>query len=205
MGIGPNLTLDATFNPDFGQIEADPSEVNLTANETFFVEKRPFFTEGARLLNMVQATNFFYSRRIGAVPEMRGRGRLRGLSEGDDDHRRGEAHRPPALGDVARFSRRGHRPGNGARLRPGLPAHDASVRVAPRTAYGLMRVQQEFGPWTSTAGLMASAVHRDLEAGDPLAALLARNAFARRRRYGPALPERPVPGPLVRRLHPRQR
>ena len=46
MGLGPNLTLDATVNPDFGQVEADPAEVNLTAFETFFEERRPFFTEG---------------------------------------------------------------------------------------------------------------------------------------------------------------
>jgi hypothetical protein len=51
LGFGPNLTLDATVNPDFGQVEADPAEVNLTAFETFFDEKRPFFIEGSRLLN----------------------------------------------------------------------------------------------------------------------------------------------------------
>src|SRR6185436_18776177 len=51
MGIGPNLTLEGTVNPDFGQVEADPAEVNLTAFETFFAEKRPFFLEGAQLLN----------------------------------------------------------------------------------------------------------------------------------------------------------
>src|SRR3712207_4201130 len=47
MGLGPSLTLDATFNPDFGQVEADPAEVNLSAFETFFDERRPFFVEGA--------------------------------------------------------------------------------------------------------------------------------------------------------------
>jgi len=44
-GLGPNLTLQATINPDFGQVEADAAEVNLTATETFFAEKRPFFIE----------------------------------------------------------------------------------------------------------------------------------------------------------------
>ena len=67
-GLGPNLTLEATVNPDFGQVEADPAEVNLTAFETFFNEKRPFFLEGSQLLNTRLANNFFYSRRIGAVP-----------------------------------------------------------------------------------------------------------------------------------------
>ena len=64
IGLGPNLTLDATFNPDFGQVEADPAEVNLSAFETFFPERRPFFLEGADLLR----GQHFYSRRIGASP-----------------------------------------------------------------------------------------------------------------------------------------
>jgi hypothetical protein len=61
---GPNLTLDATVNPDFGQVEADPAEVNLSAFETFFSEKRPFFTEGSQLLRG-GGPSYFYSRRIG--------------------------------------------------------------------------------------------------------------------------------------------
>ena len=51
MGLGPNLTLDVTLNPDFGQVEGDPAVVNLTAYEIFFDERRPFFLEGADLLN----------------------------------------------------------------------------------------------------------------------------------------------------------
>ncbi len=64
MGLGPNLTLDATINPDFGQVEADPAEVNLSAFETFNRERRPFFSEGGDILN----GSAFYSRRIGASP-----------------------------------------------------------------------------------------------------------------------------------------
>ncbi len=81
IGLGPNLTLDATVNPDFGQIEADPVEVNLTAFETFFDERRPFFLEGSRLLAGRESdewsddTEYFYSRRIGARPA--------GSAEGD--------------------------------------------------------------------------------------------------------------------------
>src|SRR2546427_6281457 len=47
-GVTSNLTLDATVNPDFGQVEADPAVLNLTAFETFFQERRPFFVAGAR-------------------------------------------------------------------------------------------------------------------------------------------------------------
>ena len=50
-GITNNLTLDLTINPDFGQVEADPAQVNLTAFEIFFPEKRPFFVEGASIFN----------------------------------------------------------------------------------------------------------------------------------------------------------
>src|SRR5690606_3369492 len=67
MGLGPNLTLDATVNPDFGQVEADPAEVNLSAFETFFSERRPFFTEGNQLLTG-RGQSFYYSRRIGQSP-----------------------------------------------------------------------------------------------------------------------------------------
>src|SRR6266545_4776524 len=67
IGFGSNLTLDATVNPDFGQVEADPAEVNLSAFETFFSEKRPFFIEGDRILRG-NGGNYYYSRRIGARP-----------------------------------------------------------------------------------------------------------------------------------------
>jgi len=73
-----NLTLDATLNPDFGQVEVDPAVLNLSAFETFFPEKRPFFVEGAQVFNFggfscnfcsnVEGMSAFYSRRIGRPP-----------------------------------------------------------------------------------------------------------------------------------------
>lgn len=69
IGISSNFTVDATINPDFGQVEADPAELNLTAFETFYAEKRPFFLEGSEIFNFsVQNNSLFYSRRIGAPP-----------------------------------------------------------------------------------------------------------------------------------------
>nr|NQU92326.1 carbohydrate binding family 9 domain-containing protein [Bacteroidota bacterium] len=76
IGISNDLTLDFTINPDFGQVEADPSEVNLTAYETFFEEKRPFFIEGNNIFNFqitgggnnFSSDNLFYTRRIGRNP-----------------------------------------------------------------------------------------------------------------------------------------
>ena len=77
LGVGGNLALDATIDPDFGQVEVDPAIVNLSALETFFPEKRPFFLEGSSLFSFasVNAWNtagfpgVFNSRRIGRPPQ----------------------------------------------------------------------------------------------------------------------------------------
>ncbi|HWP82970.1 MAG TPA: DUF5916 domain-containing protein [Bacteroidota bacterium] len=66
----PGLTIDATFNPDFGQVEADPAVLNLSTFETFYPEKRPFFIEGSQILRFTTfggefGPGLFYSRRIG--------------------------------------------------------------------------------------------------------------------------------------------
>ena len=81
-GLTSNLTLDATVNPDFGQVEADPAVLNLSAFEQFFEERRPFFLEGAGIFNFAGQTfgngntpsnALFYSRRIGRGPQLSGR------------------------------------------------------------------------------------------------------------------------------------
>lgn len=77
IGITNDFTLDFTINPDFGQVEADPSEVNLSAFESYFEEKRPFFIEGRNITNFqisgggnsFALDNLFYSRRIGRAPQ----------------------------------------------------------------------------------------------------------------------------------------
>ena len=67
--VTPALTLSATVNPDFGQVEADPAVVNLTAFETFFDERRPFFIEGSGNFDVdLRGGSLFYSRRIGRTP-----------------------------------------------------------------------------------------------------------------------------------------
>jgi hypothetical protein len=69
-GITSDFTLDLAVNPDFGQVEADPAVVNLSAFETYFPERRPFFVEGSGLLSQyVPFGQFFYSRRIGRPPQ----------------------------------------------------------------------------------------------------------------------------------------
>ncbi len=69
-GISNTFLLDATINPDFGQVEADPSVLNLTTYETFYPEKRPFFIEGTQIIRFTTfgegfGPGMFYSRRIG--------------------------------------------------------------------------------------------------------------------------------------------
>ena len=78
VAVTNDLTLDFSINPDFGQVEADPSEVNLTAFESFFSERRPFFVEGKNIyqfqpsatnvISNMGSDNLFYSRRIGRSP-----------------------------------------------------------------------------------------------------------------------------------------
>lgn len=78
--LAPNVTLDATINPDFGQVEADPSVLNLTAYESFFDERRPFFVTGRGQFQFgvncgavnCNGEGLFYSRRIGRTPSLAG-------------------------------------------------------------------------------------------------------------------------------------
>lgn len=69
IGISSSFTVDLTVNPDFGQVESDPSVMNLTAFETFYEEKRPFFLEGLTIFDYkFDNQSLFYSRRIGHSP-----------------------------------------------------------------------------------------------------------------------------------------
>lgn len=76
-GLTSDLTLTATINPDFGQVEADPAVINLSAYETYFQEQRPFFLEGNEIFQFGRTRTFntfgnpitFYSRRIGRSPQ----------------------------------------------------------------------------------------------------------------------------------------
>ena len=175
MGLGPNLTLDATVTPDFGQVEADPAVMNLTDFEVFFPERRPFFTEGSALLTG-PTNNYFYSRRIGARP----------LGPATGDY----VDRPTSTTILGAAKLTGRLPSGTSIgvLAAVTGAEDArtfdagagafgDVRVTPRTSWGVGRVQQEFGADGSTAALMVTGVHREMGPDDPLADRLARNAF----------------------------
>ena len=178
VGLGPNITLEATVNPDFGQVEADPAEVNLSAFEAFFSEKRPFFIEGSQLLQ-ANGPSYFYSRRIGAAP----RGDLLdgdGYSDLPSTSTilgaakvTGRLATGTSLGALAALTdqedARTFDPGTGEFGR---------VRVTPRSGFGVVRMQQEFGADASTVGVIFTGVRRDLEGGSALGGLLTRQALS---------------------------
>jgi hypothetical protein len=176
MGLGPNLTLDATFNPDFGQVEADPAEVNLTAFATRFPERRPFFMEGARLLMTPNQSKFFYSRRIGARPAGPANGDYVDYPETATILAAGKVTgRLPSgtsVGVLAAVTGEEY-----ARTADSAGSPIAKIRVAPTTTYGIGRVQQEFGRLRSTVSAHVATMHRTFAPDDPLAGLLPRSAL----------------------------
>src|SRR5688572_15990908 len=174
MGLGPNLTLEAAVNPDFGQVEADPAEVNLSAFETFFSEKRPFFIEGAQILS-ASGANYFYSRRIGARP--------RGPAPGDYvDY----PDNSTILGAAKITGQLANRTSVGvltavtgqesARQFDVATNRFTDTLVAPTTFYGVGRVSRQFGPNQSRVGAILTGVHRDMTDGSPLRRILNQKA-----------------------------
>ena len=174
MGLGPSFTLEATINPDFGQVEADPAEVNLTQFETFFSERRPFFVEGTALLG---SRGLFYSRRIGAPPP--------GVPQADYFERidattilgaakvTGRTRRGLSVGALAAVTAR-------ERAATFDTATDALGRaeVAPPAAYGVVTAQQEFGRDRSTLAASLTAVRREMDADSPLRGLVPAQAIS---------------------------
>jgi len=160
-GITPNMTLDATINPDFGQVEADPAVVNLTAFETRFQERRPFFVEGTGLYQFSVNCNvvncggegLFYSRRIGRSPQ------LRNVYGGI-----GSPSATPILGAgklTGRFPG-GLSVGVLEALTPRVEGTQDRT-IEPLTSYTVARVQQEFRGGGTTIGAIATGVHRSLD------------------------------------------
>src|SRR5438874_9316494 len=160
-GITSNITVDATVNPDFGQVEADPSVVNLSSFETFYQERRPFFVEGTGIFNFgvncsivnCSGEGLFYSRRIGRDPQ------LRGLY--------GDAESPTASRILGAAKLTGRLPGGltigaleGVTQRANGPGDRT---IAPVTNYGVLRLQQDYRNGKSGIGFMATAVNRNLD------------------------------------------
>ncbi len=168
-GVTSDLTLDATVNPDFGQVEADPAVVNLSAFETYFEERRPFFVEGANLFQFgagsggftYGAPQLFYSRRVGRAPSapasepggyvdnstatrILGAAKLSGKTGGW------------SVGVLDAVTRREH-----ARVQ----LEDGSfttLPVEPLANYGVVSLRKDLRNGSSGIGAMATTVHRDL-------------------------------------------
>ncbi len=174
-GITPNITLDATVNPDFGQVEADPAVLNLSAFETFLAERRPFFVEGTGLYQFSLncyivvdcSTNegLFYSRRIGRAPTLLGV--------------YGDASTSTAT-PIAAAAKLTGRTASGF----SFGVLDAATQhvdgannttVEPRTNYAVLRAQQDLREGETSIGLIATAVNRNLD--DWTSSVLHRNAY----------------------------
>ena len=133
VGLSSNVTLDATINPDFGQVEADPAELNLTTIETFFPEKRPFFVEGVQIfdysIGIGGEGNLLYTRRIGvAASPIIGAAKLSGRTDGG--------------------------------LSFGTIGAVTGVSFDPGRYYGVARLKQEFGSQSSYIGGMFTGYQR---------------------------------------------
>lgn len=173
LGITKNLTLDFTINPDFGQVEADPSEVNLSTYETFFAEKRPFFIEGKNILSFplmfgdgsLANENLFYSRRIGRRPHY--------SPDINDD----EYIKSPEFTKILGAAKMTGKTKNGwsvgvlesltgneyAKISNG---HTREVKVEPLTNYAIGRIQKDINDGNTTIGGMFTAVNRQLNTED---------------------------------------
>jgi Domain of unknown function (DUF5916) len=171
--VGPNLTLDATVNPDFGQVEADPSVLNLTAAETFYPEKRPFFLEGGRQYEFMLGCNtsvcanegLFYSRRIGRAPQLL--------------NLYGDASSRAATPIATAVKLTGRTGGLSLGVLDAVTEQvggAADRTIEPRTNYAVLRAVEELAGGRTAFGVMATDVDRVL---DPLTeSLLRRRAYA---------------------------
>jgi hypothetical protein len=156
-----DLTLDATVNPDFGQVEVDPAEVNLSAIETFFQERRPFFVEGSEIFSFGSGggNNVFYSRRIGRAPQLP----VPGPADVPD------AARILAAGKLSGRTGGGWSVGFLGALTERVEARSmvggAPVRATaePFAGYGVARLRRDARAGAPVVGGMLTAVHRDLD------------------------------------------
>ncbi|MDP9278389.1 MAG: carbohydrate binding family 9 domain-containing protein, partial [Gemmatimonadota bacterium] len=154
-GLTSNLTLDATINPDFGQVEADPAQLNLTAFETFLAEQRPFFLEGTGIFSFAgDASRLFYSRRIGRAPQ------LGGLVSDPTADIPGET---PILGAAKLTGRLSQGTSLGTLFAVTGDQSVGPTLIEPRTLYGLVRASQDFRNGESGVGTMFTLVNRDLD------------------------------------------
>ena len=160
--VASNLTLDATVNPDFGQVESDPSVLNLSNYETFYDERRPFFVAGRGVFRFdVNCNNvncnsegLYYSRRIGRTPQLAG------------VYGNGGTPQPTTILGAAKLT--GRLPGGIALgfmdAVTSRSAGHADTTYEPATNYALLRLRRDTRDGASSFGGMLTAVNRNLDA-----------------------------------------
>jgi hypothetical protein len=159
LGVTSDFTLDVTANPDFGQVEADPSVVNLTAFETFLPERRSFFIEGGSLLPTQQ---LFYSRRIGRSPQGSANAPSGGTVQRPDEATiLGAAKLTGKSGGLGVGVMSALTSGESATLRDATGVESGRVPVEPLTHYFAARASKDLSP-SHTVGMSATAVNRRL-------------------------------------------
>lgn len=172
IGVTSDLTLTATINPDFGQVEADPSVVNLTAFETFFREQRPFFVEGFDIFRAgigvgdgdMGNESLFYSRRIGRAPQ----------GDVPDGAKYSDFPQAATILGAAKLSGKtksgwsiGAMSALTARESAGYVTDNGNhgdVVVEPMTHYGVARVIKDFNKGQDAIGGVFTATNRQLPA-----------------------------------------
>lgn len=178
IGITSDITLDLTVNPDFGQVEADPSQVNLTAFELYFQERRPFFTEGSNTLNFpvgqISNSNLFYSRRIGRPPQLNAMTDPEDEDDGVEEH--AKSNRNSTILGAAKITGKNKRGFSWGILesftqREFAEIDSAGVRreqaVEPATNYMVARAQQDIDKGNTLIGAILTAVNRRTR-GNPM-------------------------------------
>ena len=186
-----NLTLDATLNPDFGQVEVDPATLNLSAYETFYDEKRPFFianrsafsfgSSSCMFCNNFSGLGVLYSRRIGRPPQLTGvvDGRSQFLDAPDDATILGAAKitgrtsNGYTVGILDAVTER-----ETSRYLTAAGAPQLEQVVEPLTNYFMARVKKDLRQGATTVGVVGTSTLRQLGGDTLLTRVLRRNATA---------------------------
>ncbi|MDH5235234.1 MAG: DUF5916 domain-containing protein, partial [Gemmatimonadota bacterium] len=165
-GLGSAFTLDATVNPDFGQVEADPAVINLTAFETFFQERRPFFVEDARIFDFSLSGGngrLFYGRRVGRAPSGQGPDSADFVSEPAAVRILGAAKVTGrtegglSLGFITALT-----DGSKGRAYFDATGETRSFLAEPQAVHTALRAKQDFNDGASTIGAIATLQRRAL-------------------------------------------
>jgi hypothetical protein len=170
VGLGSALSLHGTINPDFGQVEVDPAVLNLSAVETFFPEKRPFFLEGSGIFEFgalpVSAqygfSRFVHWRRIGRTPQLSPSATYSDVPDQTTilgaAKLSGRTSSGLSLGFVDAVTSRENAP----TIDP--DGRDQIVGVEPRTNYFVGRVKKDLDDGRATLGVLATSVNRSMDA-----------------------------------------